>query len=71
MTQVAALELAPRDIRVNAIAPGFVHTPLTEPATRIPGVLDDYLENAPRAGPARPRMSPRRWFSCARPRRPG
>ncbi|BBZ12543.1 SDR family NAD(P)-dependent oxidoreductase [Mycobacterium branderi] len=45
LTQVAALELGARGIRVNAVAPGFVHTPLTEPVTQIPGVLDDYLEN--------------------------
>lgn len=52
LTQVAALELAPRGIRVNAIAPGLVVTPLTQPAMDIPGIEDDYLENTPlgRAG---------------------
>jgi 3-oxoacyl-[acyl-carrier protein] reductase len=46
-TQVAALEFAPRNIRVNAVSPGFVHTPLTELVTLAPGVLEDYLENSP------------------------
>ncbi|WP_241473210.1 SDR family NAD(P)-dependent oxidoreductase [Mycolicibacterium neoaurum] len=52
LTQVAALEFAPRGIRVNAIAPGFVHTPLTEGAALIPGVVEEYVENTPlgRAG---------------------
>lgn len=47
LTQVAALELAARGIRVNAVAPGLVVTPLTQPAMDIPGIKDDYLENTP------------------------
>jgi 3-oxoacyl-[acyl-carrier protein] reductase len=31
LTRVAAVELGPRGIRVNAIAPGFVETPMTAP----------------------------------------
>ena len=52
LTEVAALELAGRRVRVNAISPGLVPTPLTAPALEIPGIEDDYLANTPlgRAG---------------------
>ena len=52
LTEVSALELAPRLVRVNAISPGLVLTPLTAPAMDIPGIEDDYLTNTPlgRAG---------------------
>jgi NAD(P)-dependent dehydrogenase (short-subunit alcohol dehydrogenase family) len=47
LTEVAALELAPRRVRVNAVAPGLVVTPLTAPAMDIPGIRESYLENTP------------------------
>lgn len=52
LTQVSALELGPRQIRVNAIAPGIVMTPLTTPSMAIAGLEAAYLENVPlgRAG---------------------
>ncbi len=52
LTEVTALELAGRRVRVNAISPGLVPTPLTAPALEIAGIEDDYLANTPlgRAG---------------------
>ena len=45
LTQVAALEWGSRGIRVNAVAPGFVETPLTAGSSLIPGLVEDYVEN--------------------------
>lgn len=47
LTQVTALELAGRRIRVNSVSPGLVITPLTAPAMDIPGIKDDYIDNTP------------------------
>lgn len=54
LTGVAALELGPRGIRVNAIAPGLVITPLTEGLQMIPGIQEDYVENTPIGRPGTP-----------------
>jgi NAD(P)-dependent dehydrogenase (short-subunit alcohol dehydrogenase family) len=52
LTQVAALELAPHKIRVNAIAPGFVETPMTahyltatDPDTKL--IVEKSIANIP------------------------
>ncbi|MEY2568022.1 MAG: hypothetical protein QOE35_2551 [Actinomycetota bacterium] len=45
LTQVAALEMGPRGIRVNAISPGFVETPLTAGSSLVPGLVEDYVDN--------------------------
>ena len=46
LAQVPALELGERGIRVNTVSPGFLVTPLTEPVLQIPGLAEEYAENA-------------------------
>ena len=45
LTKAAAMELAPRNITVNAVAPGFIATEMTEALE--PGVRDAYLARIP------------------------
>ena len=41
LTRVAAMELAPRKIRVNAVCPGAVDTPMSNPDGADPDALDE------------------------------
>jgi NAD(P)-dependent dehydrogenase (short-subunit alcohol dehydrogenase family) len=46
-TQVAALDLAPHGVTVNAIAPGPVDTALTAPILRLPEARAEFLRHVP------------------------
>lgn len=42
-----ALELAPHQIRVNSLCPGFIETRLTQPLIRNPEAISEYLKSIP------------------------
>lgn len=54
LTEVAALEWGPRKIRANAVAPGFVETPLTAGSSLVPGLVEDYAANTAMGRAGRP-----------------
>jgi NAD(P)-dependent dehydrogenase (short-subunit alcohol dehydrogenase family) len=55
LTRVSALDLAPRDVRVVAVAPGLVDTPMTRPGvTGVPETLRSMLESVPLGRIGRP-----------------
>ena len=66
LTEVAALELAPRGIRVNAVSPGLVVTPLTAPALDIEGIEADYVANTPLGRSGTPEEVAEAVLFCAR-----
>jgi NAD(P)-dependent dehydrogenase (short-subunit alcohol dehydrogenase family) len=47
LSQNAALEYATKKIRVNAVGPGFIHTPLLKPLEDDPRVLENLLSLHP------------------------
>jgi NAD(P)-dependent dehydrogenase (short-subunit alcohol dehydrogenase family) len=47
LVEVAALELGPSGIRVNAIGPGLVRTPLTDGMWFLPAIVEEFRENTP------------------------
>jgi NAD(P)-dependent dehydrogenase (short-subunit alcohol dehydrogenase family) len=47
LTKVGALELGRHKVRVNAIGPGLIHTPLSASLSAAPGVEEAFIHEAP------------------------
>jgi len=47
MTEALAVELAPYNIRVNAIAPGMIETPMIDPVKQDPKMMEALLAKVP------------------------
>jgi len=54
LTKVAALELAPRGIRVVAVGPGLTRTPMVSRLMANPAAYGEFIDNIPLARPAEP-----------------
>jgi NAD(P)-dependent dehydrogenase (short-subunit alcohol dehydrogenase family) len=54
MTEALALELAPYNIRVNAISPGMIETPMIDPLKKDPKMMEAMLARIPMRRVGRP-----------------
>ena len=66
LTQSAALEYASREIRINAVCPGAIETPMVaEMLAKEPDAMKDTLRDQPIGRLGRPEESPLPFFGCA------
>ncbi|HEX7095698.1 MAG TPA: SDR family NAD(P)-dependent oxidoreductase [Acidimicrobiales bacterium] len=54
LARSSAARLAKRGIRVNAVCPGFIDTPMFSPSVQAPGALETYVKRIPLARLGRP-----------------